>query len=103
MRSQRALQKSGSDIAFSRQSVDMSSQPDVNEIPSSLDSLGRTFKNKSYKLLPPKSEYYYQSSYKNANRLRALDKEDIESDSSDDDHRPTVYPENRYLFQTTKI
>ena len=59
-------------------------------------------RHKSYKLLPPKSEYYYLSHSKNANRLKALE-EDRESDSSDEDHRPTIYPSNMHLAHTMKI
>lgn len=101
MRTNRTLQKSGSDIALSHSSFDLNSRGNIS-IPSSTMSVAKSFRSKSYKMLPPPSEYYYQSSFKNANRLKALE-EDRESDSSDEDHQPTIYPERRFLMQTTKI
>lgn len=87
---------------MSQASNDIGNQSDFRYMPSSIDSLQKTMRSKSYKLLPPKSEYYYLSNFKNANRLHALE-EDRESDSSYEEHQPTVYPENRYLAATMKI
>ena len=58
--------------------------------------------HRSLKLLPPKSNYYYQSNYKNANRLKVLE-EDLDDDTSDEDCRPTIYPEDRFLSKQYKI
>jgi hypothetical protein len=81
---------------------DFGSRGDFRAIPSSTESVTKHLRSNSHKMLPRKTEYYYQSNYKNANRLKALE-EDRESDSSDEDHQPIVYPENRYLGHTMKI
>ncbi|CAI2365160.1 unnamed protein product [Moneuplotes crassus] len=102
LRSQRALQKSGSDIALSTMSNDLTSRGGYDQIPSSVPSIAKTLRSNSYKLLPPQTEYYYQSKFKNVGRFKAFDKEH-ESESSDEDHQPTVIPNDKYLGHTMKI
>ena len=80
----------------------MTSRGGMNDIPSSTESVTKALRSKSYKLLPPKNEYYYKSNFRNAHRFKAFE-EDVESNSSDEDHQPTVYPENLHLGHTMKI
>lgn len=114
LRSTRALQKSGSSIALSQVSDGLVVRDDDWEynrpekfIPRSTSSLGlnsTVSKSKSYKLLPPPSQYYYQSNYKNVNRRKVLEATE-EDETSDDaeDYMMTVYPEGRYLARQHKI
>jgi hypothetical protein len=103
-RSQRALQKSGSDIALSSmsRSNEFGSRGDFRYFPSSTDSVTKHVRSKSHMMLPRKTEYYYQGNFTSTNRLNPLE-EDYEGESSDEDHQPIVYPENRYLGHTMKI
>ena len=101
MRSTRALQRSGSDIALS-QGFNDSRREDFNKLPSSVMSVGNSVMSRSFKMMPPKSEYYYLSNSKNVNHLKSLE-EDNEEDTSDEDHQPIIYPENRFLPKTFKI
>lgn len=87
---------------MSQYSNDLTSHADIGHIPSSIDSVSKTFRSKSHKLLPPKTDYYYQSNFKNVRKFKAFE-EDNESQSSDEDHQPIVYPENRHLGHTMKI
>lgn len=102
MRSTRALQRSGSDIALSQGFNDSRSRDGFSKLPSTVMSMDKSVLSRSYKFLPPKSEYYYKSNFKNVNNLKALE-EDNEDDTSDEDRQPIIYQENRYEPNTFKI